>query len=234
MTGSIQILEAEWLELLARPRGLVLKLLYPLVIGVPLVLLAPPRYGSMAVTLLVSTVAGLGTAAVLGRERSAGLHLRFRLAPRPAGRTVLDRVVAASTVDLAQVAPLLVLALAVHPGRVGWVPALAAALAGTLLTVNALGAFASSLGSSPGEVMVWVMLPLLPSFYLSGLFVPPAGPLVTIARVFPFGYLRAALEGTFGGRPAYDPAACAIAGLAFAALGAAAAYAAGRRVLEAA
>ena len=66
MTGSVQILRAEWLELLARPKGLVIKLLYPLVIGVPLVFLAPPRYGSMAVTLLVATVSGLGTAAVLG------------------------------------------------------------------------------------------------------------------------------------------------------------------------
>jgi hypothetical protein len=234
MTASLQIVEAEWLELLARPRALVVKLLYPLVIGVPLVFLALPSLGSMAVTLLVSTVSGLGTAAVLGRERSAGLNLRFRLAPRPAGRTVLDRVVAASTVDLVQVAPLLVLAVAVHPGGVAWVPALAAALAGTVLTVNALGAFASSLGSSPGEVMVWVMLPLLPSFYLSGLFTAPAGPLAAIARAFPFGYLRAALEGTLGGRPTYDMVACAIAGLAFAVLGAAAAYAAGRRVLEAA
>ena len=234
MTASLQILEAEWLELLARPRGLVVKLLYPLVIGVPLVFLAPPSLGSMAVTLLVSTVSGLGTAAVLGRERSAGLHLRFRLAPRPAGRTVLDRVVAASTVDLVQVAPLLVLAVAVHPGGVAWVPALAAALAGTVLTVNALGAFASSLGSSPGEVMVWVMLPLLPSFYLSGLFVAPAGPLAIVAHALPFGYLRAALEGTLGGRPTYGAVTCAIAGAAFAALGAAAAYAAGRRVLEAA
>ena len=234
MTASIQIVEAEWLELLARPRALVVKLLYPLVIGVPLVFLALPSLGSMAVTLLVSTVSGLGTAAVLGRERSAGLNLRFRLAPRPAGRTVLDRVVAASTVDLVQVAPLLVLAVAVHPGGVAWVPALAAALAGTVLTVNALGAFASSLGSSPGEVMVWVMLPLLPSFYLSGLFVVPSGPLAAIARAFPFGYLRSALEGTLAGRPTYGAVTCAIAGAAFAALGAAAAYAAGRRVLEAA
>ncbi|MBO0704807.1 MAG: ABC transporter permease [Candidatus Dormibacteraeota bacterium] len=233
MHGTLQLLRRDWVELKGRPVGLAIKLVYPLVIGLPMLLLAPPRYSSMAITLLVATVGGLGTAAVLGRERAAGLHLRFRLAPRPAGLTVLDRVLAASSVDAAQVAPLLVVALVLHPDRVIWVPALVCALAGALMTVNALGAFASSLGSSPGEVMVWVMLPLLPSFYLSGLFVPPAGPLSVVALCLPFGYLRAGLEGVFGGHPAYGVATSAIGGLVFVAIGALGAYAAGRRVLEA-
>jgi hypothetical protein len=108
------------------------------------------------------------------------------------------------------------------------------ALAGTLLAANALGAFASSLASSPGEVMVWVMLPLLPAFYLSGLFLPATGPMAAVARLLPFSYLHDALDGALGGAPALGPLGCAAGGAAFVALSAAAAWAMGRRVLEAA
>jgi hypothetical protein len=225
----------ELVELRGRPPALVLKLAYPLVVGVPLLWSgAPAFYASMALTMLAATLAALGTAAVLARERAAGLHMRCRLLPRPAGSVVLERVLAAAGVDLVQLLPLLALAAVRHPAAAGWWAAALLALAGTLLAANALGAFASSLAGSPGEVMLWVMLPLLPSFYLSGLFVPAAGPMAAVARLFPFGYLHEALEGMLGGHPQVDPAACCAAGLAFALLAALAAWAAGRRVLEAA
>jgi hypothetical protein len=82
-------------------------------------------------------------------------------------------------------------------------------------------------------VMLWVMLPLLPAFYLSGLFLPATGPAAIVARLLPFSYLHDALGGALGGSPAIDPPACAAAGAAFLAVAAIAARAAGRRVLEA-
>jgi hypothetical protein len=222
------------IELLQRPPALALKLAYPLVVGVPLLWSpAPAFYASMAITMLAATLAGLGTGAVLARERASGLRLRLRLLPRPAGGLVLERVLAAAGIDLAQLLPLLALVAVRHPGTAAWWAPALLALAGTLVTANALGAFASSLASAPGEVMLWVMLPLLPAFYLSGLFVPATGLLGAAARLLPFSYLHDALDGALGGQPGIAPAACAGAGLAFAAAAAAAAWASGRRVLEA-
>jgi ABC-type multidrug transport system permease subunit len=224
----------ELAELLRRPAALALKLGYPLVVGVPLLWsTAPSFYASMAITMLAATLAGLGTAAVLARERASGLQLRYRLLPRPAGSLLTARLLAFAAVDLAQLLPLLALVALRHPAAARWWPAVLLTLAGTLLAANALGALASSLAASPGEVMLWVMLPLLPAFYLSGLFLPPAGPMAVVARLLPFSYLHDALDGALGGRPAIDPAAAAVAGLAFLLLSAASARAIGRRVLEA-
>lgn len=225
----------ELAELLRRPGALALKLAYPLVVGIPLLWSpAPSFYASMAITMLAATLAGLGTAAVLARERASGLQLRYRLLPRPAGALLTERLLACAAVDLAQLLPLLALVALRHPGAMArWWPAVLLTLAGALLAANALGAFASSLATSPGEVMLWVMLPLLPAFYLSGLFLPPAGPTAVAARLLPFSYLHDALDGALGGRPAIDPAHAAAAGLVVLLLAAAGARAIGQRVLEA-
>lgn len=224
----------ELVELLQRPHALGLKLAYPLVVGVPLLWSpAPSFYASMAITMLAATLAGLGTAAVLARERASGLQVRYRLLPRPAGAVVLERVLSASAVDLVQMAPLLTLVAVRHPdAATWWAPALLA-LAGTLLAANALGALASSMAASAGEVMLWVMLPLLPAFYVSGLFLPATGPMAVVSRLLPFSYLHDALDGALGGRPPISPAAGAAAGTVFVVLASTAAWAAGRRVLEA-
>jgi ABC-type multidrug transport system permease subunit len=230
----VTIWRRELIELGQRPAALGVKLAYPLVVGVPLLWsTAPSFYASMAITMLAATLAGLGAAAVLTRERANGLQLRYRLLPRPAGRLLLERLTASAAVDLAQLLPLLALIAVRHPQAPAWWPAVLLSLAGTLLAVNVLGALASSLASSPGEVMVWVMLPLLPSFYLSGLFVPPTGVMAAVARLLPFSYLHDALNGAVGGRPAADPLTCGAAGIVCLVVAAVAAWAAGRRVLEA-
>jgi ABC-type multidrug transport system permease subunit len=223
----------ELAELARRPPALLLKLAYPLVVGVPLLWSAAPSfYASMALTMLAATLAGLGTGAVLARERSAGLHLRYRLLPRSAGGLVLERVVTCAAIDLAQLLPLLLLVAVRHPDARSWWAPVLLTMAGTLLAANVLGAVASSLAGSPGEVMLWVMLPLLPSFYLSGLFLPPAGPMRLVSRLLPFSYLHDALGAALGGRPQIDPAACAAAGLSFLLLAGLAAWLAGPRVLD--
>lgn len=225
----------EWSELRSRPISLVIKLAYPVLIALPLLWApVPPFLAATALTMLIATVGGVGTAAVLARERSMGLQHRFLLAPRAAGRTVLDRVAAAAAVDVAQTLPLLILVAVRHPGGAAWWPGLLCGLVGMLLVVDALGAFASSLASGPGEVMLCVMLPLLPAFFLSGLFMAPVGALVPISHLLPFTYFHAALQGALGGAARVAPLACILGGIAFGLLGLGAAYLGGRRVLEAA
>jgi multisubunit Na+/H+ antiporter MnhF subunit len=232
MTGGI--LARDLAELSARPRALAVKLVYPLAVGIPLLFsAAPPFYASMAITMLVALLGGLGTASVLARERASGLQLRYRLLPVAAPALMVRRVLAAAAVDAVQVIALMAVIGLRHPDRYEWWPALALALAGTLVTVDALGAFASSFADGPGEVMLYVLIPLLPAFYLSGLFVPMTGPLAVMSQLLPFTYLHAALEGAMGARVAADPLAVAGLGAVFVLAGGLLAAAGGRRVLEA-
>jgi ABC-2 family transporter len=224
----------ELLEIAVRPRATAIKLVFPLVLGLPLLLSpAPPFYAAMAITMLAATVGSLGPSAVLARERG-GLQLRYRLLPLRAGRVLAERLAAGALIDLAQLAPVLALIAIRHPGGAAWWPALVLATLGTLLCASVLGALASAFTSSPGEVMLYVFIPLLPAFYLAGLFVPPSGAgWRAVAAVLPISHLHEALAGALGGRALENPAAAALAGAVFVLAGLAAAYAAGRRVLEA-
>lgn len=226
--------QRELLDLGRRPRALTLKLAYPLVVGLPLLFSsAPPFYASMALTMLAATLSALGTGAVFARERSSGLQLRFRVLPVPAWRQLLDRLAGAAAIDLLQLLPLLVVLGGLHPSGAGWWPALAATLAGTILLCNAVGALASSFAGSPAEVMLYVLLPLLPAFYLSGLFVPPAGAFMqAVAAVLPFSHLHAALDGALGGAAIEPTSMALLAGLATLVGGGLLASLGARRVLE--
>jgi hypothetical protein len=95
--------------------------------------------------------------------------------------------------------PVLVMVGIRHPAGAAWWPALVLGTIAVLLTGNLLGALVSTLSDSPGEVMLFVLLPLLPAFYLSGLFTEPDGPILgVIAQLLPFSYLHEALLGSLG------------------------------------
>ncbi|MGH7903095.1 MAG: ABC transporter permease [Candidatus Dormibacteraceae bacterium] len=232
---AASVWQRELLELIRRPRALVVKLLFPLGVAVPLLFSsAPAFYAAMALTMLVGTMGALGSGAVLARERTSGLNLRYLVLPMGPARLVLERVAVSAGIDLVQVLPVLVLILVRRPALAGWWPALLLAVAGTLLMANVLGAFASTLSRSPGEVMLYVLLPTLPAFYLAGVFTPFGdGVRVAISRLIPFSYLHEALVGSLGGAPVLVPWQAALGGAAFVAVGAGSAAALGRRLLEA-
>src|SRR5712691_3258307 len=105
-------------------------------------------------------------------------------------------------VDLLQVTPVLVLIALRHPTQFGWWPALVLSTAAVLLIGNLMGAVASTLSDSPGEVMLYVFIPLLPLLYLSGVFTPlPQPALLAVSRLLPFTYLHESLVGALGGQP---------------------------------
>jgi ABC-2 type transport system permease protein len=224
----------ELLEFGQRRRALVIKLGFPLAVGAPLLLSsAPPFYAAMALTMVIAVTGALGSGAVLTRERAAGLLLRYRLLPQPAGLLVLERLAAAAAIDLLQFLPVLGLLALRHPGGARWWGPLLLATAAVLLAGNVLGAFASTLSRSPGEVMLFTLLPLLPAFYLAGLFVPPHGTLASlVAELLPFSWLHAALGAALGASPEAPAWQVAAASALFLALAAYAAHEIGRRVLE--
>jgi hypothetical protein len=201
------IWQRELAELVQRPRALTIKMLFPLAVAVPLLRSsAPGFYAAMALTLLLSTMAPLGAGAVLARERTSGLVLRYRLLPARPGRVGMERLLASAGIDLLQVAPVLIMVMVGRREEASWWPGLWLGAMATLVTGNVIGALASTVARSPGEVMLMVLLPVLPALYLAGVFTPFTAPLMQeVTRLFPFAYLDQALLGTLGGVTTMTP-----------------------------
>ena len=207
MMLSGTIWQRELTEFAQRRRALVIKLAFPLLPAVPLVLSgAPVIYAAMAITMLAAIIGPLGSGAVLSRERQTGLSLRYRILPVTPGRLLIERLGTNAVIDFIQLIPVLLLIAVRHPSGFVWWPALVVGVAAVLLLGNLLGAVASTLSNSPGEVMLYVVIPLLPLLYLSGVFVAPMGPLLlAISRFLPYSYLNEAVLGSLGGQPNLVP-----------------------------
>jgi ABC-type multidrug transport system permease subunit len=228
------IWQRELVEFAQRRRALMVKLAFPLLVAAPLVLSsAPIVYAAMALTMLVTIVGALGSGAVLTRERQSGLTLRYRTLPVTPGRLLIERLGTNAAIDFVQLTPVLLLVAVRHPAAFVWWPALLLGTAAVLLIGNLLGAVASTLSDSPGEVMLYVVIPLLPLLYLSGVFTPMPSPiLLAISRLLPFSYLYQAVLGALGGQPNLLPWETVLGGFGFlvGALGLTGRL--GRRVLE--
>jgi ABC-type multidrug transport system permease subunit len=160
----------------------------------------------MGITMLIAIIGPLGAGAVLTRDRQSGLTLRYRTLPVTPGRLLLERLGSNAAIDFIQVLPVLVLIWLRHPGTFAWWPALLIGTAAALLIGNLLGAVASTLSDSPGEVMLYVVIPLLPLLFLSGVFTPPTnGVWLAISRFLPFSYLHEAVLGALGGSASLVP-----------------------------
>ncbi len=227
------IWQRELVEFAQRRRALVIKLAFPLVFGIPLVLAAPPQYAAISLTMLIAIIGALGAGAVLTRERESGLTLRYRTLPVSPGRLLIERLSTSALIDLLQVTPVLVLIGLRHPSQFTWWPALILSTAAVLLIGNLMGAVASTLTDSAGEVMLYVFLPLLPLLYLSGVFTPLTQPvLLAISRLLPFSYLHESLLGTLGGQPNLLAWESLLGGFGFLVGAAGLTGLSGRRVLE--
>jgi ABC-2 type transport system permease protein len=227
------IWQRELVEFLLRPRALAIKLIFPLVVALPLVFSsAPAFYAAMALTMLVAVVGALGSGAVLSRERTAGVITRYRLLPRRAGAVVLERLSANAGIDFLQMLPVMTIIGIRHPHDAIWWPALAFAVAAVLLAGNVIGAWASTISDSPGEVMLAVFLPLLPALFLSEVFVPLQPPLLEVSRVLPFTYLHDALLGALNGSAQLNPLSDLAGAVGFLAVALAAGALLSRRILE--
>ena len=134
---------------------------------------------------------------------------------------------------LVQLAPVLVLIAVRHPSLPAWWAPLLVSIAAVLLLGNLLGAVASTLSDSPGEVMLYVFIPLLPLLYLSGVFTPLSQPvLLVISRLLPFSYLHESLLGALGGQANLLPWETLLGGFGFLVGAAGLTGLLGRRVTE--
>jgi hypothetical protein len=226
--------QRELVEFAQRRRALVIKLVFPLLVAIPLVLSgAPVAYAATALTMLIAIVGPLGAGAVLSRERHSGLILRYRTLPVTPGRLLIERLATNAAIDFLQLLPVLLLIAVRHPAQAIWWPPLLMTVGAALLIGNLMGAVASTLSDSPGEVMLYVVIPLLPLLYLSGVFTPVTQPaLLVISRLLPFSYLHESLLGALGGQPNLLPWETLLGGFGFLVGAAGLTGRLGRRVLE--
>jgi ABC-2 type transport system permease protein len=226
--------QRELVEFAQRRRALVIKLVFPLLVALPLVLSgAPVTYAALALTMLVAIIGPLGAGAVLSRERQSGLVLRYRTLPVTPGRLLIERLAASAAIDFLQLTPVLLLVALRHPTQFMWWPPLLLSVAAVLLIGNLMGAVASTLSDAPGEVMLYVVILLLPLLYLSGVFTPLTQPaLLVISRLLPFSYLHESILGALGGQPNLLPWETVLGGFGFLVGAAGLTGGLGRRVLE--
>ncbi|MFN2569804.1 MAG: hypothetical protein ABR564_09430 [Candidatus Dormibacteria bacterium] len=189
----------------SRPRALVIKVLFPLLMTVPLVAARAPRFWAAALlTVMVAMIGTVGSAVAVARARQSGLLTRLALTPRPAWRILGGWVLAGTLVDALQILPVLTLASA-GGGRIEGLPLLALAATACLLTAAVVGCVVAACGGGLGEVLLDVTVVLAPLLYLGGLFtgVPRSGWRFGAALVDPFGQLDSAFLNALGAGGAF-------------------------------
>ena len=221
---------------LRRRRALAIKLVFPLVLAVPLALTGAPQFfAAMLLTVLIAMVGTVGTGVSLTRARGAGWLDRLAVLPLGRWRVGLELFLAGWVVDCLQATLLiLVLEAAQRPDPLTifstWLLSLA-----TLAFSGAVGLAVATLTDNPGEAMLVLAVVLAPMLFLSGLFtgVPASGPRYWIAQVLPFSYLQDAFQLVLHGNPPYgsDPQFLLAAGV-FLVVGGVAAAALGRPLLQ--
>ncbi|MGC8473700.1 MAG: ABC transporter permease, partial [Candidatus Dormibacteria bacterium] len=147
-----------WLELRAsvrRRRALVIKLVFPLVLAVPLALTGAPQFfAAMLLTVLIAMVGTVGTGVSLTRARGAGWLDRLAVLPLGRWRVGLELFLAGWAVDCLQATLLiLVLEAAQRPDPLTLLSTWLLSLA-TLAFSGALGLAVATLTDNPGEAML--------------------------------------------------------------------------------
>lgn len=212
----------ELLVAATRPRALVLKMAFPLVLTIPLVTAhAPTFWAAMLLTVLSAMVGAVGAGMTAARARESGLLVRLTLTPARPWRLLCAWVTAGAIVDLVQLLPALVVVLALAPTTVASGAALLVDVAALLLVANSLGFAVSAFDGGPGEVLLDTVVLLAPLLFLGGLFtgVPASGWRATAASVDPFAYLHAAFIAALGGSPSFSSGAVVLAALCSVAAG---------------
>jgi ABC-2 type transport system permease protein len=221
---------------LYRRRALAIKLLFPLLLAVPLAATnAPTFFSAMLLTILVAMVGTVGTGVSVTRSRGAGWLDRLAVLPLPAWRVSLGIFLAGWILDCVQVTLIfIVIEVARRPDPGFMVTTWLLALC-TLAFSGAIGLAVATLTDNAGEAMLFLAVVLAPLLFLSGLFtgVPAEGARYWIAQVLPFSYLTDGFQLVLGGNPPYgSPLSFLIAGAAFLVASVAACAALGRPLLS--
>src|SRR5918998_4411950 len=181
--------------------ALLIKMLYPVMLIVPVAASALPAQYAAAVVGIVAVMAGtFGAGESLTADLNDGILLRLALTPLSPRRLVFEILAVNAVLDFIQLLPALLLVYVLHPVALVWVFAATFALFATLVTANSIGIFIANFTSSPADVLLYATAILAPLIYVSGFFrnQNPEGLSAILRDFVPFAHMNDALKEVFG------------------------------------
>ena len=181
--------------------ALLIKMLYPVMLIVPVAASALPEQYAAAVVGIVAIMAGtFGAGESLTADLNDGILLRVALTPLSPRRIVFEVLAVNAVLDFIQLLPALLLVYALHPASLVWILAATFGVFATLVTANCIGIFIANFTSSPADVLLYAAAILVPLIYVSGFFrnQNPTGVSAAVRDLVPFAYMNDALREVFG------------------------------------
>jgi ABC-2 type transport system permease protein len=181
--------------------ALLIKMLYPVVLIVPVAASDIPAQYAAAVIGIVAVMAGtFGAGESLTADLNDGILMRIALTPLSPRRIVFEILAVNVVLDFIQLLPALLLVYLLHPAPLVWVLAATFGVFATLVTANCIGIFIANFTSSPADVLLYATAILAPLIYVSGFFrnQNPTGISATLRDFVPFAYMNDALKAVFG------------------------------------
>jgi ABC-2 type transport system permease protein len=160
--------------------ALLIKMLYPVVLIVPVAASDIPAQYAAAVIGIVAVMAGtFGAGESLTADLNDGILMRIALTPLSPRRIVFEILAVNAVLDFIQLLPALLLVYLLHPAPLVWVLAATFGVFATLVTANCIGIFIANFTSSPADHN-------------------PTGISATLRDFVPFAYMNDALKAVFG------------------------------------
>ena len=193
--------DLEWRHALRRRRVIALSA------GVPLLLVAavalggaPGPHAALVYSVLFTFFGTFGAAIPWARDAERGLLHRIVLAGMPMRQVALQRLLASALLDLVELAPALLVIVAVYHAGATEALRLFATVALGLLFANALGMAVATLAGSLAETALLAAVTALLLLHLSGVFrnPPPGGALEALQGAVPFHYMHLAIRAAMG------------------------------------
>jgi ABC-2 type transport system permease protein len=181
--------------------ALLIKMLYPVMLIVPVAASALPEQYAAAVVGIVAIMAGtFGAGESLTADLNDGILLRLALTSLSPRRIVFEVLAVNAVLDFIQLLPALLLVYALHPASLVWILAGTFGVFATLVTANCIGIFIANFTSSPADVLLYAAAILVPLIYVSGFFrnQNPTGVSAAVRDFVPFAYMNDALKEVFG------------------------------------
>lgn len=194
----------EWKVAVARPR------LFALNVGIPFLLVAavafggaPPPHAAAVYAVLFVLFGAFGSAIPLVRDGESGLLARIVLTGVSPGSLLVERVTAATVLDLGQLLPS-VLAVCMAGGGAGAIPGAVLTLGASLFVANFLGLWVAALARSVAETALFAAVSALLLLHASGVFraPPPESVAAVLEAASPFAALHGTLLAASGGASA--------------------------------
>lgn len=181
--------------------ALFIKMLYPLVVIVPVAASDIPAQYAAAVIGIVAIMAGtFGAGESLTNDINDGILVRLAMTPVSPYRVVAQILAVNAILDFIQLLPALAIVYLIHTPPTVWVLAATFTVFLTLVMANCIGILLANVTTSPADVLLYATIILFPLIYLSGFFrnQNPEGWLAVARDFVPFSYMNDALKEVFG------------------------------------